>query len=274
MLQTKTNIIPLFQINKFYERFVPLFLPQRLNMKIKHLLLGTTTVLFAFTTFAQSKPAAKKATATAKPTSEPVLVLKSQKDTVSYALGVDIARNLINQSLGDVEFKILVQGLEDVFKKKTISLNDEEANKSIQAYMQKAKSAKADGNKEAGKKFLAENAKRAGVIVLPSGIQYEVMKASADTVKPKLTDKVKCHYHGTLIDGTIFDSSVDRGEPVTFPLNGVIKGWQEALQLMTVGSKWKIYIPSELGYGDNAAGEKIGPGSTLIFEVELIGIEK
>ena len=257
-------------------------------MNIKYLLIGGAGVLFTMTSFAQNKPVVKKTTAVkpasetnvkkanigTKPAGETALVLKTQKDTVSYALGVDIARNLVNQSLGDIEFKLLVQGLEDVMKKKTISLNDEDGNKCIQAYMQKSKSAKADGNKEAGKKFMVENAKRKGVVVLPNGIQYEVMKTSADTVKPKLTDKVKCHYHGTLIDGTIFDSSVDRGEPVTFPLNGVIKGWQEALQLMTVGSKWKIYIPSELGYGDNSAGEKIGPGSTLIFEVELISIEK
>lgn len=254
-------------------------------MNIKCLLIGGAAVLFTTVTFAQVKPVVKKTAAVKpasesnvkkgdKPAGETALVLKTQKDTVSYALGIDIARNLVNQSLGDIEFKILVQGLEDVFKKKNITLNDKEANESIQAYMQKAKSAKADGNKEAGKKFLAENAKRKGVTVLPNGIQYEVMKNSTDTVKPKLTDKVKCHYHGTLIDGTIFDSSVDRGEPVTFPLNGVIKGWQEALQLMTVGSKWKIFIPSDLGYGDNSAGEKIGPGSTLIFEVELISIEK
>jgi len=243
-------------------------------MRIKYLLIGGAGVFFTMSAFAQSKPIVKKTVVAANAASEPALVLKTQKDTVSYALGVDIARNLMNQSLGDVDFKILEKGLEDVFKKKNIVLNDEEANKSIQAYMQKAKSAKADGNKEAGKKFLAENAKRKGVTVLPNGIQYEVIKTSTDTVKPKLTDKVKCHYHGTLIDGTIFDSSVDRGEPVTFPLNGVIKGWQEALQLMTVGSKWKIYIPSDLGYGDNSAGEKIGPGSTLIFEVELISIEK
>ncbi|MEI6184117.1 MAG: FKBP-type peptidyl-prolyl cis-trans isomerase [Bacteroidota bacterium] len=247
-------------------------------MKINHLFLASASVLIAITSVAQNKPVVKKAVVAAKPAALPVpvkpLELKTQKDSVSYALGVEIAKNLIGQNLGDVEFKLLTQGLEDMLKKKPVSITEEDANKCIQDYMQKAKSAKAGGNKEAGKKFMAENAKKKGIVSLPNGIQYEVLKTSADTIKPKLTDKVKCHYHGTLIDGTIFDSSVDRGEPVTFPLNGVIKGWQEALQLMTVGSKWRIFIPSDLAYGDNSAGEKIGPGSTLIFEVELIAIEK
>ena len=109
---------------------------------------------------------------------------------------------------------------------------------------------------------------------MPSGLQYEILKDNPGGVKPTATDQVKCHYHGTLIDGTIFDSSVDRGEPIVFSVGGVIKGWQEALQLMTVGSKWKLYVPSELAYGDQQAGPKIGPGSTLIFEVELLSIEK
>jgi FKBP-type peptidyl-prolyl cis-trans isomerase FklB len=111
------------------------------------------------------------------------------------------------------------------------------------------------------------------VVRLSNGLQYEVMVAGTDTTKPTLKNTVKCHYHGTLITGEIFDSSVNRGEPISFPLNGVIKGWQEALQLMTVGSKWKLFIPSELAYGERSAGPVIGPGSTLIFEVELLGIQ-
>ena len=246
-------------------------------MNIKNLFFIAASFTITASAFSQVKPAVKKSPVkpvVTNPATTPALVLKTEIDSVSYALGISIAKNLVGQNFGDVNLSILNQGLNDVFKKKTIALNDEEANKTIQNYMQKAKSAKADGNKAAGKKFLAENAKRKGVIVLPNGIQYEVMKTGTDTVKPKLTDKVKCHYHGTLIDGTVFDSSVDRGEPASFPLNGVIKGWQEALQLMTVGSKWKLYLPSDLAYGDNAAGEKIGPGSTLIFEVELLSIEK
>jgi FKBP-type peptidyl-prolyl cis-trans isomerase FklB len=125
-----------------------------------------------------------------------------------------------------------------------------------------------------GQKFLAENAKRKGVVTTKSGLQYEVIKTGADSVKPKLNDKVKCHYHGTLINGTVFDSSVDRGEPMSFPVSGVIAGWTEALQLMTVGSKWKLYIPSELAYGDRQMGASIPAGSTLIFLVEVLAIEK
>ena len=129
-------------------------------------------------------------------------------------------------------------------------------------------------NIEKGNIFLAENAKRKGVVITNSGLQYEIIKAGTDTVKPKLTDRVKCHYHGTLINGFIFDSSVDRGEPISFDVNGVIAGWTEALQLMTVGSKWKLYVPSELAYGYRQMGPSIAPGSTLIFEVEVLAIEK
>ena len=125
-----------------------------------------------------------------------------------------------------------------------------------------------------GLAFLAANGKRPGVITTRSGLQYQVLRAGADSTKPTLESKIRCHYHGTLINGEIFDSSVDRGEPITFPLNGVIRGWQEGLQLMTVGSKWKFFIPSDLAYGDGGTGGQIGPGATLIFEVELLGIEK
>ncbi|KAF0235552.1 MAG: FKBP-type peptidyl-prolyl cis-trans isomerase [Chitinophagaceae bacterium] len=128
--------------------------------------------------------------------------------------------------------------------------------------------------RKAGQDFLATNGKRKGVVTLPSGMQYEIIKAGADTApKPTLASKVKCHYHGTVLSGEIFDSSVDRGEPISFPLGNVIKGWQEALQLMSVGSKWKLYIPADLAYGDQQKGDKIVPGSLLIFEVELLGIE-
>jgi FKBP-type peptidyl-prolyl cis-trans isomerase FklB len=147
-------------------------------------------------------------------------------------------------------------------------------DKCIGEFVQKANEQKSAGAKKAGVEFLAANAKKPGVVSLPSGLQYVVVKAGTDTTKPKLTDKVKCHYHGTLLDGSIFDSSMDRGEPVVFPVNGVIKGWQEALQLMTVGSKWKLYVPSDLAYGDSSPSPSIGPGSLLVFDVELISIEK
>ncbi len=140
------------------------------------------------------------------------------------------------------------------------------------AAAEKENAAKAVGNRQEGQAFLAANGKRPGVITLPDGLQYEVIKASTDNTKPTLTSKVKVHYHGTLINGTVFDSSVDRGEPIVYPVNGFVKGWQEVLQLMPVGSKWKVYLPADLAYGDSEAG-KIGPGSTLIFDLELLGIE-
>jgi FKBP-type peptidyl-prolyl cis-trans isomerase FklB len=132
---------------------------------------------------------------------------------------------------------------------------------------------KAAGNRKAGEAFLAENRKQPGVVSLPSGLQYQILKESTG-VKPAATDKVKVHYTGTLLDGTVFDSSVQRGEPLEISVNGVIPGWIEALQLMPVGSKWKLFIPSHLAYGDNPAGPSIKPGSTLIFEVELLDIVK
>ncbi|MFY7651547.1 MAG: FKBP-type peptidyl-prolyl cis-trans isomerase [Chitinophagaceae bacterium] len=208
-----------------------------------------------------------------KPVRDLVNPLKNLKDSASYALGINIGRNLKAQ-IGDVNMDLLLKGLKDIYANKATLLPDETANNCIGSYQQQSQTEKASVNKAAGKAFLAANAKKPGVITLPSGLQYQVIKASADTAKPTLNDKVKCHYHGTLLDGTVFDSSVDRGEPLSFPLNGVIKGWQEALQLMTVGSKWKLFIPSDLAYGDNAAGPKIGAGSTLVFEVELLGIEK
>lgn len=234
------------------------------------LCIATASIGQASKSIPKTKPVKKPLTKSTTPS----IVLKSLKDSASYALGVNIARNLKAQSFDSISIELLEKGLNDVFTNKKVDLGDESANNTISEYQQQVSSAKAGGNKTKGKAFMAANAKKAGVISLPNGIQYEVLKAGKDTTKPKLEDKVKCHYHGTLIDGTVFDSSVDRGEPISFPLNGVIKGWQEALQLMTVGSKWRLVIPSDLAYGDNAAGPKIGPGSTLIFEVELIAIEK
>jgi FKBP-type peptidyl-prolyl cis-trans isomerase FklB len=144
---------------------------------------------------------------------------------------------------------------------------------SISSYLQQLKADKIAKNREAGLKFLAENKTKPGVVTLPDGLQYLVLKEGTGP-KPTINDKVKTHYHGTLIDGTVFDSSVDRGQPISFPVGGVIKGWTEALQLMPVGSKWRLFIPSELAYGDRGAGPKIGPGAALVFEVELLAIEQ
>lgn len=142
---------------------------------------------------------------------------------------------------------------------------------SLQDKLSQFKNKVADDNLAQGKQFLEENGKKPGVVVLASGLQYEIITEGTGP-KPKATDKVTCHYHGTLIDGTIFDSSVQRGQPATFPLNMVIKGWTEGLQLMSQGSKWRFFIPPQLGYGDRQVSAKIGPNSTLIFDVELLGI--
>lgn len=192
-------------------------------------------------------------------------------DTLSYSLGVLIANNLKQQGFDKLSAPDLVEAIEDVLQGKE-KINVHQANANLQTIME-AKVAKENGGvKEEGEKFLVENAKKNGIVSLPSGLQYEVMKMG-DGPKPKATDKVKTHYHGTLINGKVFDSSVDRGEPISFPLNGVIKGWTEGLQLMPVGSKFRFFIPSNLAYGGQGAGADIKPFSTLIFEVELLGIE-
>lgn len=241
--------------------------------------IALTTSLMAQTGTkpATAKPAAPKVSTTAKPAVKPAkatIVLKNNKDSASYALGVRIAQNIKDQGFDKLDPALIQKGINDVFNGKTIALPDATLDKCIGEFQQKASSAKASVTKAEGQKFLAENGKRKGVVTTKSGLQYEVIKAGTDTVKPTINDKVKCHYHGTLVNGTVFDSSVDRGEPLSFSVGGVIAGWTEALQLMTVGSKWKLYIPSELAYGDRQMGDKIKAGSTLIFEVEILAIEK
>ena len=200
--------------------------------------------------------------------------IANQTDSVAYALGHSVGANLKNQ-FPDVNPEIIAQAMIEAFQGKESKLfkKNEEADNYIRTYMRVASEKKAVVNKEKGEAFLAANAKKAGVKVTPSGLQYEIIK-DAQGEKPTLESTVKVHYHGTTIDGEVFDSSVERGEPATFPLNGVIKGWTEGLQLMTVGSKYKFYIPAELAYGNRQAGGKIGPNSTLIFEVELLEIVK
>ncbi len=198
--------------------------------------------------------------------------LKTTKDSASYALGYRIAQSLKGQGLQNVNFELFKKGMAAGVASKGV-IPDSLLDICIKNYQDKMSTEKIAVNRAAGAAFLAENAKRPGVVRLTNGLQYEVMVAGTDTTKPTLKNTVKCHYHGTLINGEIFDSSVQRGEPISFPLNGVIKGWQEALQLMTVGSKWKLFIPSELAYGERSAGPVIGPGSTLIFEVELLGVQ-
>lgn len=214
-----------------------------------------------------ARPATKTTAKPPVPTS-----LKTQLDSMSYAIGCSVAQFYQQQGITNFNAALVSKGLSDATNQKPL-LTEEQINMSITNYLQKIKEEKSAGNKKIGKEFLAENSKKAGVVTLPSGMQYLVVKEGTGA-KPTLTDKVKCHYHGTLIDGKVFDSSVDRGQPIDFPVNGVIKGWTEALQLMPVGSKWKLFIPSDLAYGDNQAGPSILPGSTLIFDVELIEIVK
>jgi len=189
-------------------------------------------------------------------------------DKVSYALGILLANNLKQQGFKNIEGASFLKSFEGVLAGETIDMDVNTANQLVQEHMAGSIGKE---NAEAGAAFLAENAKRDGVTTLASGMQYEIMKAG-DGPKPSATDKVTTHYHGMLIDGKVFDSSVQRGEPATFPVNGVIAGWIEALQLMPVGSKWKLFIPSDLAYGGRGAGQDIGPNATLVFEVELLAI--
>ncbi len=203
--------------------------------------------------------------------------LKSSADSAAYAIGVDLGNNIrknLPEAPGGKELnpEIILQAFATIMKGDSGLIASAKAGAVTQGYFMKAQSVEGSKNKEAGQKFLAENGKRAGVTTTASGLQYEVLKAGTGP-KPTAQNTVKVHYHGTTIDGKVFDSSVDRGEPVTFGVSQVIKGWTEALQLMPVGSKWKIYIPSELAYGEQAAGPKIKPNSVLIFEVELLSIE-
>ncbi len=212
-----------------------------------------------------SKTVASKSTAA-------TTIFKNTKDSASYALGYRIAQSLKGQGLQDLNVAMFNKGMAAGVNAKAL-IPDSLLDICIKNYQDKMSTEKIAINRAAGAAFLAENAKRPGVVRLSNGLQYEVIVAGTDTAKPTLKNTVKCHYHGTLISGEVFDSSVQRGEPISFPLNGVIKGWQEALQLMTVGSKWKLFIPSELAYGERSAGPVIVPGSTLIFEVELLGIQ-
>jgi FKBP-type peptidyl-prolyl cis-trans isomerase FklB len=199
--------------------------------------------------------------------------LKTELDTVSYSLGVNIGSNIKQQGVKDLNLNALMKGMEQALAGDSTWLNDQQAMSAIQAYFTKISEAKGAESKKVGEAFLAENAKKKGITTTASGLQYEVIKMG-DGDKPLATDEVTVHYHGTTTDGQVFDSSKDRGEPATFPLNGVIAGWTEALQLMPKGSIFKLYLPSNLAYGERGAGEKIPPHAVLIFEVELLDIKK
>ena len=220
-------------------------------------------------------PAAKKPASTAK-TATPQ-ALTTQKEKFSYALGMKMGANLHKQSV-PVDAAIFSRGLRDGLAGGKTLLTDEEAQaaitvvqKEFQQKQQEKMQQASELNKKEGQDFLAANKGKPGVVTLPSGLQYKVEKEGTGP-KPTASDSVVCNYRGTLIDGKEFDSSYKRGQPATFPVNGVIKGWTEALQLMSAGSKWQLFVPSDLAYGDRGAGADIGPGATLIFEVELLSI--
>ena len=202
--------------------------------------------------------------------------LTNQVDSTSFAIGVNVAENLgknIAQQFEEVNLDLLKAGLNagiDTNNKSEIS--GAVAEQIIEEFFKSKQELTAKKAQGEGAAFLAENAKREGVISLESGLQYEILTEGNGQI-PTINDKITAHYHGTLIDGTVFDSSVDRGEPASFSVNGVIAGWTEALQIMPVGSKWKLYVPSDLAYGERGAGQIIGPYSTLIFEVELLSID-
>lgn len=192
-------------------------------------------------------------------------------DKFSYGLGMGIGQNLLSMGVKDMSIEDFIKGISDILSGNKTELTHSEAQKVVNEHFQKLAEEAYAVNRNAGEKFLAENAKKEGVTTLQSGLQYEVIK-KGNGKKPSATDRVQCHYEGTLIDGTIFDSSIKRGEPAVFGVNQVIKGWVEALQLMQEGAKWRLYIPYDMAYGEHGAGEMIPPYSALIFDVELIKV--
>ena len=192
-------------------------------------------------------------------------------DKLSYALGLSMGNNFKSSGIQSLNIDDFANGVKAIYENIKPEMSYDEAKQIINEFFTRMQQEITEKNREIGEKFLVENKKRAGVITLPSGLQYEVI-TEGKGAKPKATDRVKCHYEGQLKNGKVFDSSVKRGEPAVFGVNQVIPGWVEALQLMPVGSKWKLYIPSDLAYGEKGAGEAIAPNSTLIFEVELLDI--
>jgi FKBP-type peptidyl-prolyl cis-trans isomerase FklB len=198
--------------------------------------------------------------------------LRNSVDSMSYSIGVIIGTNLKeNAGLDEINDKVFAQAIREIMAGKKSKITPEEADKFLNEYMMQQQAKVGKKNLEEGKKFLDENKKKSGIVTLASGVQYQVINEGSGAC-PKDTDMVTVNYTGTLIDGTVFDSSVERGQPASFPVNRVIPGWSEALKLMKPGAKWKVFIPSELAYGERGAGGKIKPNAVLIFEIELISI--
>ena len=214
----------------------------------------------------------------AKTQAQKPLTLTTTKDKTSYAIGMNIGKSL-HRDFADVDTAILTQAIKDSLAGNKLLLTDQEAQSVLTAFQTdlRAKQAQqrqqlAENNKKEGEAFLTANKAKDGVVTLPSGLQYKVLQPG-DGPKPAAGDSVVCNYRGTLLDGTEFDSSYKRGQPATFPVSGVIRAWTEALQLMPVGSKWQLFVPAELAYGERGAGPAIGPDATLVFEVELLSIQ-
>ena len=201
------------------------------------------------------------------------VLLSNDIDSMSYSLGLNVAENVKSQGLTEINADAIAIAISDVMAGQNTMMTTVEAEKYLNDYFKNLAVAKLEANKQAGMDYLEQNKTQEGVITLPSGLQYKIITEGSGP-KPDVNDKVTTHYHGTTIDGVVFDSSVDRGEPASFAVNGVIEGWTEALQLMNVGSKWKLFIPSGMAYGTRGAGPLIGPNATLIFEVELLAIKK
>jgi len=198
--------------------------------------------------------------------------MKNELEKLSYSLGINIALSIQSQGIDEVDSQLFSQAINDVFSSSTLKMSAQEAESFLSEHFAKLQAKQHEGAISAGVEFLAANSKKEGIVTLESGLQYEVLK-EGEGEKPAIDSTVTTHYHGMTIDGSVFDSSVQRGTPASFPVNGVIAGWTEALQLMTLGSKWKLFVPSALAYGAKGAGDKIGPHTTLIFEVELLEIK-
>lgn len=237
-------------------------------MKHKHpiLALAAVFILTAYTniSFAQKSKKKEKTTET---------VLKTEIDKVSYSLGVSIGSNLKRNGVDSLNAEAMAAALRDVYTSAGLKISEDSAKIVLDNYFMKLRDMQDQKSKTESKKFLEDNKKKEGVVELPSGLQYKVLKQGTGP-KPVPSDTVTVHYTGKLVDGSVFDSSVERNEPATFPVSMVIPGWTEALQLMPVGSKWTLFIPSSLGYGEQGAGGIIPPNATLIFDVELLSIGK
>lgn len=205
------------------------------------------------------------------PAAQPGGILKDEKDKISYALGLNLGAHLRRDRVA-VDPNLILQGIKDALAGGNTLMTDEEAGAALAELQNDLRAREGAMSKQEGEAFLAANKSKEGVVTLSSGLQYKILTQGTGP-KPGLNDSVVCNYQGTLINGTEFDSSYKRGQPLTFPLSGVIKGWTEALQLMPVGSKWQLFIPSDLAYGEKGAGPSIPPGSTLIFQVELLSIK-